>query len=300
MVSPRRLAPYGFLGPAIVLFVLFFALPIGYTVYLSLRTVHVKGLGLGAKAREEVWAGLDNYGAALSDPELLAGAGRVLRYGVLVVPLMLGFALLFALLLDNARTRFRAFSRLAIFLPYAVPGIIASLLWGFLYVPSVSPGYFLLRAAGLDGPDLLQGGGLYVALANIAVWGGTGFNMVVLYTSLRAVPAQLYEAARLDGCSEYGIAVRIKIPLVTPALVLTFFFSAIATLQVFAEPMTLRPLANTLSTTWSPYMKVYRDAFVQGGLYSAAATAVVIAAVTLLLSLVFLKLVNRRATEPDS
>ncbi|OXM59190.1 ABC transporter permease [Amycolatopsis vastitatis] len=295
--APRRIAPYGFLAPAIVLFTLFFALPIGYAIYLSLRTAHVKGLGLGSKAREEVWAGLDNYTGALGDPELLAGAGRVLRYGAIVVPVMLGLALLFALLLDSARTRFGSFSRLAIFLPYAVPGISASLLWGFLYVPSVSPGYFLLRAAGLDGPDLLQGSGLYLALANIAVWGGTGFNMVVIYTSLRAVPAQLYEAARLDGCSEYGIAVRIKIPLVTPALVLTFFFSAIATLQVFAEPMTLRPLANTLSTTWSPYMKVYRDAFVQGGLYSAAATAVVIAAVTLLLSLVFLKLVNRRATE---
>ncbi|MFI5593774.1 carbohydrate ABC transporter permease [Amycolatopsis sp. NPDC051758] len=298
--APRRFAPYGFLSPAILLFVLFFALPIGYAIYLSLHTVHVRGLGLGGKAREEVWAGLDNYTGALSDPELLAGAGRVLRYGAIVVPLMLGLALLFALLLDGARTRFGSFSRLAIFLPYAVPGIIASLLWGFLYVPSVSPGYFLLRAAGLDGPELLQGGGLYLALANIAVWGGTGFNMVVIYTSLRAVPPELYEAARLDGCSERRIAVRIKIPLVLPALVLTFFFSAIATLQVFAEPMTLRPLANTLSTTWSPYMKVYRDAFVQGGLYSAAATAVVIAAVTLLLSLVFLKLVNRRATEAGS
>jgi len=298
--APRRFAPYGFLSPAIALFVLFFALPIGYAIYLSLHTVHVRGLGLGGKSREEVWAGLDNYTGALSDPELLAGASRVLRYGALVVPLMLGLALLFALLLDSARTRFGSFSRLAIFLPYAVPGIIASLLWGFLYVPSVSPGYFLLRAAGLDGPELLQGGGLYLALANIAVWGGTGFNMVVIYTSLRAVPPELYEAARLDGCSERRIAVRIKIPLVLPSLVLTFFFSAIATLQVFAEPMTLRPLANTLSTTWSPYMKVYRDAFVQGGLYSAAATAVVIAAVTLLLSLVFLKLVNRRATEAGS
>ncbi len=250
--APRRFAPYGFLAPAIVLFGLFFALPIGYAIYLSLHTVHMKGLGLGAKAREEVWAGLGNYTDALTDPELLAGVSRVLRYGAMLVPLMLGLALLFALLLDTARTRFGTFSRLAIFLPYAVPGIIASLLWGFLYVPSVSPGYFLLRAVGLDGPDLLNGDGLYLALANIAVWGGTGFNMVVIYTALRAVPVELYEAARLDGCSESQIAFRIKIPMVTPSLVLTFFFSAIATLQVFAEPMTLRPLANSLSTTWSP------------------------------------------------
>ena len=303
MASPRvarRLVPYGFLAPAIVLFGLLFALPIGYAVYLSLRTVQVKGLGLGTKAREEVWAGLGNYTAALGDPELLAGAVRVLRYGAMLVPTMLGLALLFALVLDSSRARYSSFSRLAIFLPYAVPGIIASLLWGFLYLPSISPGYFLLRAAGLSGPDLLHGDGLYLALTNIALWGGTGFNMVVIYTSLRAIPTDLYEAARLDGCTETQLALRIKIPMVVPSLVLTFFFSTIATLQVFAEPMTLRPLTNSLSSTWSPFMKVYRDAFIQGGLYSAAATSVVIAVATLVLSFGFLKLANRRATEATS
>ncbi len=76
---------------------------------------------------------------------------------------------------------------------------------------------------------------------------------------------------------------------------LTFFFSMIATLQVFSEPMTLKPLTNTMSSTWSPLMKVYRDAFVQGDIYSAAATSVVIAAATLVLSFGFLKLVNTRS-----
>ncbi len=290
-----RLAPYGFLVPATVLFALFFALPIGYAIYLSLRESHIKGLGLGSHARTEVWAGLANYRSALSDPELLASAGRILMYGALLVPAMLGLALVFALLMDTPRIRFGGFSKLAIFLPYAVPGIIASLLWGFLYLPTVSPGYYLLTKAGMSGPDLLHGNGLFLALANIAVWGGTGFNMIVIYTSLRAVPAELYEAARLDGCSELQIALRIKLPMVAPSLVLTFFFSMIATLQVFSEPMTIKPLTNSMSFSWSPMMKVYRDAFVQGNLYSASASSVVIAAATLVLSFGFLKLVNKRA-----
>jgi multiple sugar transport system permease protein len=291
----RRLAPYAFLTPAVSLFALFFALPIGYAIYLSFRAVHVSGLGLGSHARTEVWAGLSNYTSALTDPELLAGSGRTLLYGALLVPTMLGGALLLALLLDTPRVRLRPFSRLAIFLPYAVPGIVASLLWGFLYLPTVSPGYFLLTKAGMSGPDLLHGNGLFVALANIAVWGGTGFNMIVIYTSLRAIPTDLYEAARLDGCSELQIALKIKIPMVMPSLVLTFFFSMIATLQVFSEPMTLKPMTNSMSSTWSPLMKVYRDAFVQGDIYSAAATSVVIATATLLLSFGFLKLVNKRS-----
>lgn len=90
------------------------------------------------------------------------------------------------------------------------------------------------------------------------------------------------------------IALKIKIPMVLPALVLTFFFSMIATLQVFSEPMTLKPMTNALSSTWSPLMKVYRDAFVQGDIHSAAATSVVVAVATLLLSFGFLKLVNKR------
>ncbi|ONK15252.1 sugar ABC transporter permease [Streptomyces sp. MP131-18] len=296
----RRRAPWAFLAPAIVLFLLFFALPIGYAIHLSLRTIEVQGLGLGSGARSEVWAGLSNYADALSDPELLDGALRVGVYGLIVVPVMLGLALLFALILDADRVRGRRFGRLVIFLPYAVPGVIAALLWGFLYLPSVSPLHHTLDALGLPEPDLLGGGALYAALANIAVWGGTGFNMIVIYTALRAIPADVHEAARLDGCSQLQIALRIKVPMVTPALVLTFFFSIIATLQVFSEPTTLRPLTNGISTTWSPLMKVYRDAFDTGDVHSAAATAVVIAVVTLALSFGFLRAAGARTRQEEA
>ncbi|MEW2635235.1 sugar ABC transporter permease [Streptomyces sp. NPDC048389] len=290
-----RTAPYGFLLPAVVLFALFFALPVGYALWLSLHKVDVQGLGLGKNARTEVWAGLENYTAALTDSELGHGALRVLGYGAIVVPVMLGLALLFALLLDSERVRARSFSRLTIFLPYAIPGVVAALLWGFLYLPDVSPFHHLLERLGLPQPDLLDGGPLFVALANIAVWGGTGFNMIVIYTSLRSIPVEVYEAAKLDGATPLQIALRIKIPMVVPSLVLTFFFSVIATLQVFSEPTTLKPLTNGISTTWSPLMKVYHDAFVAGNVYAASATAVVLAAATFVLSFSLLRASDSRA-----
>ncbi|MFE9169653.1 carbohydrate ABC transporter permease [Streptomyces kebangsaanensis] len=292
-----RNAPYGFLLPAAVLFVLFFALPIGYAVWLSFRKVRVSGLGLGSGARTEVWAGLQNYTEALTDGELLHGALRVLGYGCIVVPVMLGLALLFALMLDTEKVRLASFTRLTIFLPYAVPGVVAALLWGFLYLPDVSPFSYLLGELHLPWPDLLDGGPLYLALSNIAVWGGTGFNMIVIYTALRAVPAEVYEAAKLDGCSPLQIALRIKIPMVAPSLVLTFFFSIIATLQVFNEPTTLKPLTNSVSTTWSPLMKVYQDAFGRGDIHAAAAEAVLVALATLVLSFGFLRAANRRSRQ---
>jgi multiple sugar transport system permease protein len=290
----RVITPYLMLAPGIVLFLVFMAAPIIYTLVLSFQKTKVSGLGLGSGARSTVFAGFENYIAAL-DPDFVASVGRVLLYGLILVPTMLGLALLFALLLDSKRARATTFSRVAIFLPYAVPAVISSLLWGFLYLPAVSPVYFVLDKLGLDAPEILSNDLVIFAIANIALWGGVGFNMIVMYTSLRAVPSDIYEAARIDGASEMQIALRIKIPIIAPALVMTALFSMIATLQVFAEPMTLRPLTNSLSTSWTPLMKVYRDAFTRDDIGSAAASSIVIALATILISFVFLRVVQRRA-----
>lgn len=291
----RRTAPYVFVAPAVVLFTLSIAIPIGYAVYLSVRTVRVSGLGLGKGAHSETWAGLTNYARSLTDTDFLTSVGRVVLYGAIVIPVMLGLALLFALLMDTDRVRARGFSRVVIFLPFAVPAVISSLLWGFLYLPSVSPFTFMATALGITAPQPLAPNLVLFAIANIAVWGGTGFNMIVLYTSLRSIPTELQDAARLDGANELQIALRIKVPIIIPSLVMTSIFSLIATLQVFAEPTVLRPLTNTISTSWSPLMTIYRDAFTRDDIYSAAATSVVLAAATFVLSFGFLRVVQARA-----
>ena len=291
----RVLTPYAMLAPGIVLFLLFMAAPIIYTLVLSFQQKKVSGLGLGKGAQSTVFAGFDNYVRSLTDPEFGASVLRVLTYGAILIPLMLGFALLFALLLDSRRTRAGSFSRTAIFLPYAVLAVISSLLWGFLYLPGVSPFHFVADKLGIALPSLLNPDLIIFAIANIALWGGVGFNMIVMYTSLKAVPQEIYEAAKLDGASEIQTALRIKIPIIAPSVVMTALFSMIATLQVFAEPTTLRPLANSLSTSWSPLMLVYRDAFTRNDVYSAAATSIVIALATFALSFLFLRVVQKRA-----
>jgi multiple sugar transport system permease protein len=211
------------------------------------------------------------------------------------VPLTLLPALVLALLLDHGAARARRFSRIAIFLPYAVPGVIASLMWGFMYLPSTSPFSHLTEELGWGAIPFLDGGGIYPSLANIAVWGGVGFNMIVIYTSLRGIPPELYDAARLDGCGEWRIAWRIKVPLVAPALVLTGLFSLIGTLQVYGEPTMLRPMTTEISQTWVPMLQIYRDGFIRDDLPLAAAGSVVLAAGTLLVSLLLLRFTRRRA-----
>jgi multiple sugar transport system permease protein len=291
----KKRVPYVFVLPAAIFFLLFLVAPIIYTVYLSFRKSHVSGLGLGKGSRKEVSAGWSNYANALTSSEFGHGVLRVLGYGAFLVPVMLGLALLFALLLDTPRVKLAKFSRIALFLPYAVPVIVASLLWGFLYLPAVSPLPPILHVFGLQMPDLLSPGSVLFAVANIGIWGGVGYNTIVIYTSLRSIPQEIYEAAKLDGASGWQLALRIKIPMVLPALVLTAVFSIIATLQVFNEPNTIAPMTNSISSTWTPLMMVYRDAFINGDFYSAAAESILIAVGTLILSLGILRLVNKNA-----
>ncbi|QOR69645.1 sugar ABC transporter permease [Ruania alkalisoli] len=289
----RWVAPYTFLLPAGILFIAFLAIPMVYALYLSFRGLRVTGDGPFG-IQEETWVGLSNYVATFTDPEFLAGFGRLAIYGVIAVPVTLGLALTFALLLDLPRVRGARFARTAIFIPYAVPGVVASLLWGFLYLPSTSPANWLLGQLGLPELVVLEGGILFGSVANIAIWSGVGFNMIIIYTSLRGIPGDVYEAARIDGASEWDIAYRIKIPLVGPALVLTGLFALIGTLQVYGEPTTLRPMTNAISQTWVPLMKIYRDAFVRDDLSLAAASSVVLALGTLVLSVLLLRITQKR------
>jgi multiple sugar transport system permease protein len=290
-----RFAPWLFLAPAIVLFVIFFIIPMLYALYLSVVGLRVSGGAFGV--RTQVFVGLDNYVSALTDPKLIESLGRLALFGVISVPLTLGGALVAALLLDVAGARFTRFSRTAIFLPYAVPGVIATLLWGFMYLPSTSPFSYVLRSLGLPSIDFLGASGIYGALANIAVWGGLGFNMIILYTALRSIPIEIYEAARLDGAGEWQIAWRIKIPLLAPALLLTLIFSLIGTLQAYSEPTTLKSLSNTIGTSFFPLMKVYRDAFALDDVSGAAAMSVVLAIGTLIVSALLLRVLQRRTFE---
>lgn len=287
-----RVAPYLFSAPAMILYVAFTIIPLGYAFGSSFFAQRLTGGGiLGTRQTVFVW--FDNYVDVLTNATLVAGLGRLAVYGIIAVPLTLGLALVFALLLDTYGTRFKRFGRTAIFIPYAVPGVVAALMWGFMYLPSTSPFSYVTRSLGLGSIPFLEPAGLYGSIANITIWGGIGFNMLVIYTALRSIPNEMVEAARIDGASEIQIAMRIKVPLVGPALILTLVFALLGALQLYGEPAMLMPLTNSISTTWAPLMTIYRDAFVLDNLSSAAAASMVLAIGTAAVSLAVLAVVRR-------
>lgn len=284
---------YLFLAPFLALFLVFTVLPIVLAAYDSLFTVRYSGLGLGGGTLHFV--GLDNYATALTSPALFLGVLRMTVFGLVQVPVMLGIALALALVFDAAASRLYSVLRTVYLLPYAVPIVIGTLAWGFLYTPRTSP--LSGAVAALGGPaDLLDDSVVLWSIGNVVTWSYIGINMTILYTSLRGLPRDTYEAARLDGAGEIRIAWSVKIPQLLPALVMTTVISIIGTLQIFTEPTILRNLTPAVSSTYTPNMTIRTIAIAQQNPQLAAATAIVLAAVIFVLSFGFLALTRRRST----
>ncbi|WP_245694237.1 carbohydrate ABC transporter permease [Streptomyces abyssalis] len=283
-------AAWYFLGPFLALFLFAFVLPIGYAIYQSLLTVERHGpLGLGEPSIG--FAGLENYALALQQADFVDSFGRVLLFGVVQVPVMLLLALTLALMLDQLSDRWAGLLRASYFLPYGIPGVIATILWGFLYVPGISP---ITEALGSAAPDFLSYDNVLWSIANIVVWEFAGYNMLIIVAQLKSIPQELYEAAKIDGAGPWQTALRVKIPLVRPALVLTCVFSIIGTMQLFAEPLVLKLLTPAVTSTYTPNLNAYNDAFANANIHLAAAKAVILAIVACALSFGFLSLVTRK------
>lgn len=294
--SGRTARPDGrawrFLAPFLLVYVFAMILPIFYAVYQSMLTVERSGpTGLGKPSIG--FAGLDNYALALDQTAFVESFARVLLFGIVQVPVMLLLALVLALLLDQLPDRWAGLLRSAYFLPYGVPGVIATILWGFLYVPGISPIGEVLGEFGFQ-PDFLGYDNVLWSIANIVVWEFAGYNMLIIVAQLKSIPQELYEAARIDGAGPWQTALRIKIPLVRPALILTCVFSIIGTMQLFSEPLVLKKIAPAVTQDYTPNLSAYFDAFANANMYLAAAKSVLLAVAAMVLSFGFLSLVNRK------
>ncbi len=278
-------------APFAVMFAAFFIAPIVYAINDSLFSTKASGLGFGAP--EKTFVLFDNYAAALGNASFRESLGRLLAFAAIEVPLMVVTAVALALLIDSASARLPRLFRVVFFIPYGVPGVIAALLWGFLYIPATSPILQILSSLGID-LNPLDTDSILFAIANIALWGFAGYNMLILIAALNAVPSELYEAAKIDGASEWAITWRIKLPLVRPSVILITVFTIIGTLQLFVEPLVLRPLTTAISSDYTPNLAAYNQSFSQGNPNLAAAMAVLVALLGFAFSFGFLRLVNRR------
>ncbi|SDS33183.1 carbohydrate ABC transporter permease [Microterricola viridarii] len=301
---------WGFFAPFAILFVLTFVIPILVSIRSSFFTEKAAGDSLyGGGGMVETFAFLDNYAQVLGNAIFWEGMGRVLLFGAFQIPVMLGGALILALLLDSFIVRRVAFFRLSYFLPYAIPGVIAALVWTYIFSPGLSPinqtlGSISDWLTGLLGNnvdltiDFFAPGNIIASMATMTTWTFMGYNMLIFLAALQAIPHDLYEAARLDGASEFDIVRRIKVPMVGQATLLAVLLSIIGTVQLFNEPTVLAAVNPWMGNDYTPMMLAYSSMMgttSPSGAGPASAVSISMAVIAGILAAIF-ALVQKRST----
>jgi multiple sugar transport system permease protein len=276
-----------FVVPFLVAFVLFTIAPLGYAIYSSLYTSRLIG--------GTVFSGAANYTQMFSTGQFWAGVIRVIIFGAIQIPVMLALAFFFATVFDLGVAKFGRLFRTIFFIPFAVPAVVATVMWAFLLEPQFGPFTHFANAVGAHGVDFFSSGLMLPSIIVIAIWEWTGYNMVILYTALRSVPRDVVEAAILDHAPLWRIILRVKLPMVRPAIVLLIFLNSIGALQLFVEPLILsyyQPQA--ISYAYTPTLYIYNAAIGSGEYNLAAAAAVVLGFVIVVISVGSLVFRRRR------
>lgn len=274
---PRRPGA-AFIAPHMLALGLFMLLPIGYAVYMSLYTTKLIG---GTR-----YSGLANYRTVLASAEFWTGVREVLVFAAIQVPLTLVLAFFFAAIFDAGVVKHSRFFRTVFFMPFAVPGVVAAVMFSFLLEPTFGPYSRALGMLGLGHVDFFSSSLIMPTIVLIVVWEWTGYNMTILYTSLKTIPREITEAAIVSGASLSTIILRLKLPMVRPTLVMLVFINTVGALQLFTEPSIIESFEpQAVSFGFTPTLYVYNTAIGSGEYSLGAAAAVLLAVIIGLISL---------------
>jgi alpha-glucoside transport system permease protein len=227
----RRLRPFAFIGPALLMVVVYLVYPAILTIINSFKD-----------DRSEGFVGFDNYTALARDPTLRSTLVNNLAWVAIVPALCVVFGLAMAVLADRLRKRAESVSKSVIFMPMAISAVGASTIWLFVYYwrPAGREQIGLLNAIwtgfGQEPQTWMQistGRFNTVLLMLIMVWGSTGFAMVLLSAAIKGVPDETIEAARIDGASEWGVFWHVTVPQIRTTIAVVFTTLTIGVLKVF-------------------------------------------------------------------
>ncbi len=236
--------PWLFVLPALIIIIVYIAYPTLYTGYLSLRNADSTEWATAAcREGQACWGIFENYRYAITSDVMLKSFRNNILWLVIMVPGVTVLGLLFAVLVD--RVRYESFAKALIFMPMAISFVGAGVIWGFVYDFPVNPDnpnapiIGILNAAlvglgqkpipWLSSPPLINN----LALIVVGIWLYTGFAMTILSASIKGVPDELLEAARIDGANEIQVFFRIMVPLILPTITVVMTTMTIFTLKLF-------------------------------------------------------------------
>ena len=279
---------WGFLAVPIAFYLVIRFYPTGYAFVLSFTDWNM--------LRPVSFVGLKNYVRLWSDPVFWKVFRNTFSYLLIGMPVSLLFAFTIASQLDKVRF-LHGFIRALYFLPFLTTAAALAWVWRFFYQPiPIGPINNILAILGFaQQPFLRSTTQALPAVLATAIWAGLGFQVVIFMAGLRAIPATYYEAARIDGVSNWTILTRITLPLLKPTTIFLVVFSSIGFLRIFDQVynMTINPdPGGPLNSTKPLVLLIYQTAFSSFDMAYATAMTVVLFLVLLVISLVQLRILR--------
>jgi multiple sugar transport system permease protein len=257
-------------GPALLVIAVFFALPVAAGLALSLTDFDIYALADLSTLR---FVGLRNYAQLLQTPLFWQALANTLYFVVVGVPASIGLSLAAALLLDSRFARWQPFFRTALFAPVVTTVVAVAVIWRYLLHTRYGLINQGLEAIGLAPVDWLGDPHWSMpAIIAFAAWKNFGYNMIILFAALQAVPRDLYEAARMDGAGAVRRFTDVTFPLLVPTLVLVGILTVSGYFQLFAEPYVMTQ-GGPLRSTYSMLYLMYEEGFRWWNLGNASAVA---------------------------
>ncbi len=288
----NKLTPYLFVSPAMLLLMTFGIFPILVAAVISTTNMNISAFANWGNVK---FIGIDNYTKLFADPDFWQSIGNTGLFALFGVPAIVVLSLGVALLLNHSQNGFFRALRAFYFIP-AITAIVAiSLVWGYLYNTQFGLLNYLLSLGGLPPVQWLSDPTLAkFSVALVAVWRGTGLNIIIFLAALQGVPKEYLEAASLDGAGEWKKTFSIVIPLMRFAIFFVSVTTTISWLQFFDEPFVLTD-GGPLGATTSASIFLYKEGFRLNQFGYASAGSIVLFAIIAIITLIQLRL--RRADD---
>lgn len=227
----RYLGIYLSIAPFFILFLIFGVFPIGFSLYLSFQSWD----GIG----EMTFIGLEQYRYLVTDEQFLKSIWVTILIWIISTIPMLVMALGLAFLL-NQSLRGKAIYRVAYFIPNVTSLVAIAIIFASIFGNEFGLLNAALQGIGLDRIQWLnEPWGIKIAIATMVAWRWTGYNAIIYLSGLQAINNDLYEAARVDGATQWNLFKDITVPLLRPVILFTVITSTIGGLQLFTEPQIL-------------------------------------------------------------
>ncbi|MFD0693735.1 carbohydrate ABC transporter permease [Paenibacillus sp. GCM10027628] len=294
MKGPSKAAPYVFIGPTLILLAVFSLLPILVAVYISLTDMGLAGL---ANYSTIHFVGLKNYVDVLGDPVFLLALRNTLFYVIVGVPLVIVCSLGVALLINFGRSRVFKIFRGVYYLPSVTNVVAVAVVWSYLYNPRIGLFNYILTSLGADPvPWLTEPTVAKLSLILLALWRSIGLNMIIFIAALQGIDRSYYEAAQLDGASNWQQLTRITIPMMRFAIFFVSVTTMIGWLQFFEEPFVMTQ-GGPLNGTVSASLFIYQNGFQFSHFGYAAAGSFVLFFIIIAVTMLQLRLQRKQAEE---